>query len=103
MLTRLFIPTRQGRSNYICDLFRRYPEYQIGLDCGAYTYRVRPIYLTAQDSDKVFLRLKEKIKTGEKLTEEDFAELSLTPLMSGNLSRKETIREAICLAKQEKV
>lgn len=72
------------------------------LDCGAYTYRVRPIYLTAQDSDKVFLRLKEKIKTGEKLTEEDFAELSLTPLMSGNLSRKETIREAICLAKQEK-
>ena len=65
---------------------------QIQLDCGASTYRVIPIYLTEKDADKV-LHLQEKQEKGEPFTEEDFAELSLTPLMSGSLSRKDTIKK----------
>lgn len=36
-----------------------------------------------------------------KTTEDDFAWLSLTPLMGGELSRKDKIKESILLAKDE--
>ncbi len=75
---------------------------QTQLDCGASTYRVIPIYLTEKDADKVFARLQEKQEKGEPFTEEDFAELSLTPLMSGSLSRKDTIKKGILVVKQDK-
>ena len=51
------------------------------LDCGLYTYRVQPIYLKNKNTDEVFRAL------------------SLTPLMSGKMSRKDMFKEAICLAK----
>ena len=75
---------------------------QTQLDCGASTYQVIPIYLTEKDADKVFARLQEKQEKGEPFTEEDFAELSLTPLMSGSLSRKDTIKKGILVVKQDK-
>ena len=70
------------------------------LDCGLYTYRVSPIYLTDYDADKIFQRMQEKLDNGETLNEEDYAGLALAPLMSGKLSRKEKIKKAILFAKQ---
>lgn len=70
------------------------------LDCGLYTYKVSPIYLTDYDADKIFLRMQEKLDSGEALNEEDYAGLALAPLMSGKLSRKEKIKKAILFAKQ---
>lgn len=70
------------------------------LDCGLYTYRVNPIYLQDKNADFVFRRLKEKQKNGEFLSEADFSNLCLTPLMSGNMSKKKTIKEAMLLARQ---
>lgn len=72
---------------------------KIELDCGAYTYRIMPIYMTSRDAEEVFRRLSEKKEQGEEFTERDYAELSLTPLMSSALSRKETLKEALLLAK----
>ena len=44
--------------------------------------------------------MKEKQLHGEDLTKEDYAILSLTPLMSGSMQMKDKIREAIILAKR---
>ena len=75
-------------------------DAQTELDCGFHTYRVKPIYLTDYDADRVFQGLKEKLNRKEKLNDEDFAGLALAPLMSGKRSRKEKIKEAILYAKQ---
>ena len=69
------------------------------LDCGLYTYRVQPIYLKDKNADEVFRKLKQKQDNGEAFTEDDYSALSLTPLMSGKMSRKDMFKEAICLAK----
>ncbi len=44
--------------------------------------------------------MKEKQLHGEELIKEDYAILSLTPLMSGSMQMKDKIREAIILAKR---
>ena len=44
-------------------------------------------------------KLKQKQDNGEAFTEDDYAALSLTPLMSGKMSRKDMFKEAIRLAK----
>ena len=69
------------------------------LDCGLYTYRVQPIYLKDKNADEVFQKLKQKQDNGEAFTEDDYVALSLTPLMSGKMSRKDMFKEAINLAK----
>lgn len=75
-------------------------ETKTELDCGTHTYRVIPIYLKDKDADTVFRRLKEKQEKGESFAEEDFADISLTPLMSGSFSKKDAIKEGILLTKQ---
>ena len=69
------------------------------LDCGLYTYRVQPIYLKDKSADEVFQKLIQKQNKGEAFTEDDYAALSLSPLMSGNMSRKEMFKKAINLTK----
>ena len=59
------------------------------LDCGLYTYRVQPIYLKDKNADEVFRKLKQKQDNGEAFTEDDYSALSLTPLMSGKMTRKD--------------
>lgn len=71
------------------------------LDCGAYTYRVIPVYMGEKNADVIIEKLKVKKNTGQSLTEDDFAWLSLTPLMGGEMSRKDKIKESILLAKDE--
>ena len=72
------------------------------LECGIHTYRVNPIYLTGHDADKIFQSVKAKIEAGEPLSEDDFANLTLTPLMTSKMRRKDVIKEAIQIVKQEK-
>ena len=71
------------------------------LECGIHTYRVKPIYLTGYDADEIFRSVKVKIESGEGLSEEDFANLTLTPLMTSKMCRKDVIKEAIQIVKQE--
>lgn len=68
--------------------------------CGINTYKVQPIYLKAKDADEVLDRLKEKQNKKEALTEEDFAELSLTPIMSSTENRRKVMEAALKIAKQ---
>ena len=72
------------------------------LDCGIYTYQVNPVYLTGHDADEIFQSVKAKIEAGEPLSEDDFATLTLTPLMTSKMCRKDVIKEAIQIVKQEK-
>ena len=55
--------------------------------------------LKNKNADEVFRKLKQKQDNGEAFTEDDYAALSLTPLMSGKMSRKDMFKEAIRLAK----
>ena len=75
-------------------------DTQTELDCGFHTYRVKPIYLTDYDADKLFRKMQTKLDREEALDDEDLAGLALAPLMSGKQSRKEKIKEAILYAKQ---
>ena len=70
------------------------------LNMGLFTYRIQPVYLKEKSADDVFDRLSEKQRHGEKLTKEDYAILSLTPLMSGTMQMKDKIRTAILLTKR---
>ena len=72
------------------------------INCGVNTYRILPIYLTGYDADEIFRSVKAKIESGEGLSEEDFANLTLTPLMTSKMCRKDVIKEAIQIVKQEK-
>ena len=69
------------------------------LDCGLYTYEIIPIYLSNKDADTVLGQLKEKTQTHELMTEEDFAQLALTPLMYSKMNHKEVFKESLILAK----
>lgn len=69
------------------------------LDCGLYTYRMQPVYLKDKNADDVFQKLIQKQSNNEKFTENDYVALSLSPLMSGNMSRKEMFKTAINLTK----
>lgn len=74
------------------------------MDCGIYTYRVIPVYLSDKDADTVLKRLQEKKQKGELFTEEDFAQLAIAPLMNNsNKERKDVILESLKLSKTEKI
>lgn len=72
------------------------------MNCGVNEYQVIPIYLSDKDADTVLKRLEEKKQNGELFTEEDFAMLALTPLMSSKKERKDVILESLKLSKTEK-
>lgn len=71
------------------------------LDCGKYKYKISPIYLKQKNADEILQYLQQKKKNGECFTDEDFAKLSLTPLMNSIQGKKETIKTAILFAKQD--
>ena len=71
------------------------------LDCGKYEYKISPIYLKQKNADEILQYLQQKKKNGECFTDEDFAKLSLTPLMNSIQGKKETIKTAILFAKQD--
>ena len=72
------------------------------LNMGLFTYRIQPIYLKDRNADEVFEKIRQKQEDGTELTEEDYASLSLTPLMSGNMKIKEKVKEAVILSKKKR-
>ena len=72
------------------------------LNMGLFTYRIQQIYLKDRNADEVFEKIRQKQEDGTELTEEDYASLSLTPLMSGNMKIKEKIKEAVILSKKKR-
>lgn len=72
------------------------------LNMGLFTYRIQPIHLKDRNADEVFEKIRQKQEDGTELTEEDYASLSLTPLMSGNMKIKEKIKEAVILSKKKR-
>lgn len=72
------------------------------LNMGLFTYRIQPIYLKDRNADEVFEKIRQKQEDGTELTEEDYASLSLTPLMFGNMKIKEKIKEAVILSKKKR-
>lgn len=72
------------------------------MECGINVYRVRLIFLTEKDADRILKRLEEKKQRGEEFSEKDFAELAITPLMSSEKNRKDVILESIKLSNIEK-
>ena len=72
------------------------------MNCGINTYQVIPVYLSDKDADVVLERLHEKKQNGEIFTEEDFAQLALTPLMGSKKERKDVILESLNLSKTER-
>ena len=72
------------------------------LNMGLFTYRIQPIYLKDRNADEVFEKIRQKQEDGTELTEEDYASISLTPLMSGNMKIKEKIKEAVILSKKKR-
>ena len=72
------------------------------LNMGLFTYRIQPIYPKDRNADEVFEKIRQKQEDGTELTEEDYASLSLTPLMSGNMKIKEKIKEAVILSKKKR-
>lgn len=72
------------------------------LNMGLFTYRIQLIYLKDRNADEVFEKIRQKQEDGTELTEEDYASLSLTPLMSGNMKIKEKIKEAVILSKKKR-
>ena len=71
------------------------------MECGINVYRVKPIFLTEKDADRILKRLEKKKQRNEEFTEKDFAELAITPLMSSEKNRKDVILEAIKLSNIE--
>ena len=69
------------------------------LDCGLYTYRIIPVYLSNEDADSILKYLREKTQQGEFLTDDDFARLALTPLMHSEMNHKDIFKESLLLAK----
>ena len=61
-----------------------------------------PVYLSDKDADAVLERLHEKKPNGEIFTEEDFAQLALTPLMGSKKERTDVILESLNLSKTER-
>ena len=52
-----------------------------------------------KDADEILNKLRNKMIAGEPFEKEDYAELSLTPLMSGKRTRKDKIKDAILLTR----
>ena len=72
------------------------------LDCGLYTYRIKPIYLKDKNAETVFRNFRQKLKNRESFTTEDYAALSLSPMMTGKMRHKDMFIEALSLVKYER-
>lgn len=73
---------------------------QTKLDCGAYEYKIFPVYLIQKNAENIFEKLQEKIGNGIALEEDDFVHLSLTPLMNSQQNKKNIIKTAMMFVKQ---
>ncbi|WP_315080647.1 hypothetical protein [uncultured Clostridium sp.] len=66
---------------------------------GINTYNVRVISMANKDGDKVFEKIINKIKNGDKIEKQDLITLTFTPIMGGELSKGDKILNAIKIVK----
>lgn len=70
-------------------------------DLGGVTLSIEAAYLVKRDCDEIYCRLKRKIKSGQRLMEEELMELMVLPLMvKGKNEKQKVIRVAVELAKE---
>lgn len=67
---------------------------------GVNTYRVIPIILQDQNADTLIRELQELAKEGKSLTKSQLLQLTLCPLMGGEMPQKERIKEAYALTRK---
>lgn len=71
-------------------------EYTEGIN----TYRVVPIIMKGRNADILIRELREKMARGEKITKSDLVELTLCPLMDGEMPQKDRIKAAFKITKE---
>ena len=70
-------------------------------DIGALQMRIEPAFLSELDGDGIYSRLKEKVETGEMLTDEELMEFIILPLSYQTKEKKgEKVRDTVSLAVQ---
>lgn len=67
---------------------------------GINTYKVVPIIMRDYNADEILAELRRKKDEGEEITKSDLVPLGLCPLMSGESSQKERIREAFRILRE---
>lgn len=70
---------------------------------GINTYKVETVRLKDKDADKILAALTRKVETGERVSLEELVPMLLTPLMSGELTVYERIRQGFRLLKDLQV
>lgn len=71
-------------------------------NCGMNTYKVNAISMVNEDGDKVFDEIIDKLSCGNDIDKQDIIKLTFTPIMGGNMDKKEKILKAIRLTKDIK-
>lgn len=82
---------------YTGDISRK--QVESGYDIGALQMRTEPAFLSELDRDEIYSRLKEKVETGEMLTDEELMEFIILPLSYPEKAKKEEkVRDTVSLA-----
>ena len=69
-------------------------------DTGALKMEIQPAFLSKLDSENIMKRLRQKVESGERLTDEEMMEFIILPLTyRGNEAKKAAVNEMISLAK----
>ncbi len=77
----------------------RRDEISVNYDIGALQMCIEPAFLSELNGDEIYIRLKEKVETGEMLTDEELMEFMILPLSYQEKVRKEEkIRDTVSLA-----
>lgn len=77
----------------------RRDEISANYDIGALQMCIEPAFLSELNGDEIYIRLKEKVETGEMLTDEELMEFMILPLSYQEKVRKEEkIRDTVSLA-----
>lgn len=77
----------------------RRDEISVNYDIGALQMCIEPAFLSELNGDEIYIRLKEKVETGEMLTDEELMEFIILPLSYQEKVRKEEkIRDTVSLA-----
>ncbi len=71
-------------------------EYTSGIN----VYRVIPIYMSGYDARQMLETVKEKLEAGQSISRADMMALTFAPVMGGDLSPYEKIRDALEIAKE---
>ena len=67
---------------------------------GVNTYRIVPIIMQDRDANELITRLQQNVENGQLIKKEDLVELTLCPLMGGEMSQKDRIKAAFAITRE---